>query len=625
MRCGRSHRIDPCTRNLDHPVAGADHIGVVARAAAQNVEPCIANQNIAQGIAGAIDVAGPEQGQVLDIRHKPGGECCVDGIDATIHRFDDCIELVYDIVIVAKLADQPIRSAPAIQRIAAYASPQPVVTAQTQQSVVTGEARDCVSRIRATQDVVARGATQCPVDDRRRSCGNIGRSRYRRREGRCHPQIELLRGLGRQIVPDRNRDLDACLACRKGDLSRSASVVAPSQGRAIHRLIVQRQRRIMSGRDLDGKDGHPATRPLADIRTGNGNGAVQRRPVIVQCPAGCHKLVVAAAEGGSLGVSEFEEEALVQLVGIIVVDIDRDGLDQFASGEDHLPVQGVAAVALDVEVPRRRAGERGVIHRHRVRRRLGQAQREVDKAVLRRAAALDGQHRPGGVVILDQCRPGRAGDIMRAGDRQPKAFGRLGEVVVNQVDLHRGLGLAGKEGDGPGLRHVIRPGLGAVVEGAETEAAVVGEGLRQADGEDGLAARSLGDHRVRHGDGPVVAGAVIVQPPADRRQAVSIVAEGGSLGVSEFEEEALVQLVGIIVVDIDRDGLDQFASGEDHLPVQGVAAVALDVEVPRRRAGERGVIHRHRVRRRLGQAQREVDKAVLRRAAALDGDDRHVP
>ena len=127
-------------------VAGAGKDRVRARPRIDGIVAGIANDDVVQGVTGAVEVPGSAQGQVLDVvgeRVANAGLYCV---SARIERFDgDVAVLVDDIGVVADTA---------MQRVGAKATVESVVAAVADQGVIAIQAVHHIVGVVASERVV---------------------------------------------------------------------------------------------------------------------------------------------------------------------------------------------------------------------------------------------------------------------------------------------------------------------------------------------------------------------------------------------------------------------------------------------------------------------------------------
>ena len=140
---------------LDDDVAGiVDDIGVVAETAVHRVraaaaiEPvgaAIADEDVAEAVAGAVDIGGPGQGQVLDCGSQRVADRAFDLVGALAGQLGDSVgDIVDDIDVIAKAALHDVGAEPAVETVG---------------GVVAGEGvgariAEAVDRRRASQDEV---------------------------------------------------------------------------------------------------------------------------------------------------------------------------------------------------------------------------------------------------------------------------------------------------------------------------------------------------------------------------------------------------------------------------------------------------------------------------------------
>jgi hypothetical protein len=131
-------RVGALVRELAHRVAGVvDDIGVVAGAARHRVgpgaaiepvRPAVAGERVVERVAGAVDVGGPGQDQVLDIGAERVGERALDRVGALVHQFDHRVAgVVDDIGVVAGAARHRVGPGAAVEAVRSAVAGQHVV------------------------------------------------------------------------------------------------------------------------------------------------------------------------------------------------------------------------------------------------------------------------------------------------------------------------------------------------------------------------------------------------------------------------------------------------------------------------------------------------------------------
>ena len=119
----RLHGVSAFVEGLRHHIAGILHdIGVAAGAAGEHVDAAVAGDDVVEAVAGAVDVSGAGQGQVLDI-------CAERVSDRRLHRVGAGADaggfrhhiagVVDDVGVVAGAADHSVGAAGAVERVGA--------------------------------------------------------------------------------------------------------------------------------------------------------------------------------------------------------------------------------------------------------------------------------------------------------------------------------------------------------------------------------------------------------------------------------------------------------------------------------------------------------------------------
>ena len=111
-------------------VAGAADHPVGAEAAVEHVVAAVAEQDVVQGVAGAVDVGAAGQGQVFDVGTKGVVDRSLDGVDFGQRSagFDHVIaDVIHHIGVVAGPADQGVRTAHAVEHVVQRIAGQHIV------------------------------------------------------------------------------------------------------------------------------------------------------------------------------------------------------------------------------------------------------------------------------------------------------------------------------------------------------------------------------------------------------------------------------------------------------------------------------------------------------------------
>ena len=145
---------------LDHLIAGVlHHVGVVAGAAGQDVDACVVADRVSERVAGAVDVAGAGQIQVLDIVGQREVNAGGDEIGALARLLDHLVAgAVHVIVIVTGSAQHGVVAGAAVEIVAVEAAIQAIGAGEPVQPVDAGERGDGVVAIGAGERFATVGA-----------------------------------------------------------------------------------------------------------------------------------------------------------------------------------------------------------------------------------------------------------------------------------------------------------------------------------------------------------------------------------------------------------------------------------------------------------------------------------
>ena len=466
--------------------------GVDPAAAAQHIGPGAASHDVGQGVAGAGEVAGPAEDQVLDIVGQGVGvDPGVDGVGPLAGEFDDAVVGLQHIEVVAG------PSLKSIER--ARAAPDHVVAGEPQQNVGPQAAAQDVGPAVADQDVVEGRAGQVLDPDQ-----GVGPAVAVIARG---PGVEL--GAHARRGPGVVDGVDAAAAVEHidpGAADQHIVAVQPLEGvvpRAARQAVVPAVagQGVVEGRAQQGLDPREAVRAAVAVVGGaaegqaGGHPAGRRRIVgrveaasadqqIRPRPAAQNVVADAAVEGVRTGPAAQDVIAAEALE----MDIERAVIAQRADLE--AVVAAVAADraqpgadALDDDVLDRREGDGGVDHHP------GSC-RQIDRG---RGAAQDGR--------VDA----RAADDQRTGRRR-RAGEDQGVVAVLAVEIVAGVAFdrvvpvaavhpvdAGSTDQG-----VVAQGAGQdVIAGAAVERHPEGDSRRGGQTVRGAVARDRADARAR--------------------------------------------------------------------------------------------------------------------------------
>ena len=156
------HRIAAGTA-VQRVVAQAPVQRVDAAKARQDVRAGVAGDGVALGRAGAVDVGGPGQGQVLDLRGQGVAAHGQHRVGAAFEDLDHHVaRIVDDVSVIVPAADHAVGPDAAIQRIGPVTAKKRVVAVKAGQQVAARVAGDDVGqRVAGTRDPA--GSGQCQV------------------------------------------------------------------------------------------------------------------------------------------------------------------------------------------------------------------------------------------------------------------------------------------------------------------------------------------------------------------------------------------------------------------------------------------------------------------------------
>lgn len=137
---------------IQEVVAGAAVQEIVAAAAVEDIVAAVADDEIREPVAGAVDVAGSGQDQVLDIDAERVADARSNNVDTASGGLDDPVAgIVDDVDVVAAAADHDVTAGAAIERVLAGAALEAIIAGEPEQAVVAAE---------AAQNVVGAGSAQ---------------------------------------------------------------------------------------------------------------------------------------------------------------------------------------------------------------------------------------------------------------------------------------------------------------------------------------------------------------------------------------------------------------------------------------------------------------------------------
>ena len=309
------NRIGPLARLLCHHIPGRiDHVGVVtgsaqhgvaAGATVEDVVAGVAGQRVGASIAGAVDVARPRQGQVLDIGAQRVADAALHRIGARAgtlrHHVARCID---HIRVIAGAAQHRVVARAAVESVVAAAAAQHVVARVADQRIV-----ECIA---GSVDVA--GPCQDQVLD-------VGAQRV------ADAALDRIGALTRELrnrIAGRIDDVGVItLAAEQFVIARPAvqGVVAGQAGdhilfRCTDQGVVPRRPHDRAGLVVDGDADHFAV--AEPIGIGHHHGDVVRRGrLVVEIGACLHSHLVADHLKGSGGIGG---QHITERIGRIRVD-----------------------------------------------------------------------------------------------------------------------------------------------------------------------------------------------------------------------------------------------------------------------------------------------------------------